>query len=82
MRTNSGKPVKQAGPAFRTSPPCSSRRRQGKKNPGCARGIYITAGAILVLLSAGGYSNGDTVMASIILGLGIWFLVLGSRKNK
>ena len=53
-----------------------------KKNPGCARGIYITAGAILVLLSAGGYSNGDTVMASIILGLGIWFLVLGSRKNK
>ena len=53
-----------------------------KKNTGCSRGVYITAGALLVLLSAGGYSNGDTVMASIVLGLGIWFLVLGSRKNK
>ena len=53
-----------------------------KKNTGCSRGVYITAGAILVLLSAGGYSNGDAVMASVVLGLGIWFLVLGSRKNK
>ena len=53
-----------------------------KKHPGCSRGVYITAGAILVLLSAGGYSNGDTLMATIVLGLGIWFLVLGSRKNK
>ena len=55
---------------------------QRKKNAGCSRGVYITAGAILVLLSAGGYSNGDTFMATIVLGLGIWFLVLGSRKNK
>ena len=53
-----------------------------KKNTGCSRGVYITAGAILVLLSAGGYSNGDTIMASVVLGLGIWFLVLGRRKNK
>ena len=53
-----------------------------KKNQGCSRGGYITAGAILVLLAAGGYSNGDYVMASIVLGLGIWFLVLGSRRNK
>ena len=53
-----------------------------KKNPGCSRSVYITAGAILVLLAAGGYSNGDYVMASIVLGLGIWFLVLGSRRNK
>ena len=53
-----------------------------KKNTGCSRGVYITAGAMLVLLSAGGYSNGDYVMASVVIGLGIWFLVLGSRKNK
>ena len=87
VKTAEAEPEKKVIYEYRhvSVPDQSSLQQQAaarKKNPGCSRSVYITAGAILVLLAAGGYSNGDYVMASIVLGLGIWFLVLGSRRNK
>ena len=53
-----------------------------KKNPGCSRGLFIGFGIFFVLGAAveiGDKSN--TAGGIIFLILGIWLLVLGSRRK-
>ena len=53
-----------------------------KKNPGCARGLFIGFGAFFVLGAAVEIGDkGNGAGGVIFLILGIWLLVLGSRRK-
>ena len=53
-----------------------------KKNPGCARGLFIGFGIFFVLGAAVEISDkSNRAGAVIFLILGIWLLVLGSRRK-
>ena len=53
-----------------------------KKNPGCSRGLFIGFGIFFVLGAATEIGDSSTRAGAVIfLILGIWLLVLGSRRK-
>ena len=62
--------------------PSAAAVEKKKKNPGCSRGLFIGFGIFFVLGAAAEIGDrSNRAGAVIFLLLGIWLLVLGSRRK-
>ena len=62
--------------------PSAAAVEKKKKNPGCSRGLFIGFGIFFVLGAAAEIGDSSTRTSAVIfLILGIWLLVLGSRRK-
>ena len=62
--------------------PAPAEAEKKKKNPGCSRGLFIGFGIFFVLGAAAEIGDkSNRAGAVIFLLLGIWLLVMGSRRK-
>ena len=62
--------------------PAPAEVEKKKKNPGCSRGLFIGFGVFFVLGAAAEIGDQSSRTSAVIfLLLGIWLLVMGSRRK-